>query len=349
MKHKRKTELRPLIWWQWVIIVPTAVILGIALLYGGADLEYAVRHRAEKFSVGVTFSYKYSEELGLNAKETMSSLINDVGVRQFRLMSYWDLHEPVQGQYDFTQLDWQMKLAEESGSKVTLAIGMRQPRWPECHVPEWADKLPKDQQYAALEAFMLQTIQRYKSSPALWSYQLENEALNNAFGACKDFNRERLVKEFNLVKQADPVHPVVISVSNEIGYPIGEPKGDIVGFSVYHKVFDGRVLHNYIEYPFPSWYHGGRGGIIELYSGHPIIIHELQAEPWGPVGTSKMSFEDQNISMDANRLKQRVQYAEGMPIHYFDLWGAEWWYWRKVKFNDPSLLDAAKEIFKQHS
>jgi hypothetical protein len=26
-----------------------------------------------------------------------------------------------------------------------------------------------------------------------------------------------------------------------------------------------------------------------------------------------------------------------------DLWGAEWWYWRKVKMNDPSLWNAARE------
>jgi len=30
-----------------------------------------------------------------------------------------------------------------------------------------------------------------------------------------------------------------------------------------------------------------------------------------------------------------------------DLWGAEWWYWRKVKFNDPSLWNTAKESIKE--
>jgi hypothetical protein len=47
------------------------------------------------------------------------------------------------------------------------------------------------------------------------------------FGDCKDFSRDRLVSEFNLVKKEDPNHPVLISRSNNwVGIPVGAPTPD---------------------------------------------------------------------------------------------------------------------------
>jgi beta-galactosidase GanA len=67
----------------------------------------------------------------------MQAMIDDLGVRQFRLVSYWDKIEPEKGTYDFDELDWQFQKANDAHAKVSLAIGLRQPRWPECHMPSW--------------------------------------------------------------------------------------------------------------------------------------------------------------------------------------------------------------------
>jgi hypothetical protein len=47
--------------------------------------------------------------------------------------------------------------------------------------------------------------------------------------------------------------------------------------------------------------------------------------------------------MDAKRLKERISYGEAIGFRDIDLWGGEWWYWRKVKFNDPSLWNTIKQ------
>ena len=41
-------------------------------------------------------------------------------------------------------------------AKVILTVGLRQPRWPECHAPGWADiNQPNDQWQPQLNNFML--------------------------------------------------------------------------------------------------------------------------------------------------------------------------------------------------
>ena len=323
------------------------IIAGFGLIV--ASLVWSFWGSSTKLPIvaGVTFSAKYSRELDLDPRAVLTALINDLGIRHYRLMSYWDIHEPTDGTFDFSELDWQMKMAEESGSKVTLAIGLRQPRWPECHTPGWAKSLPDADKRIKLYEYMTKTIERYRNSPALESYQLENEALNTAFGECHDFDRARLVYEYNLVKGLDANHPIIISVSNEFGIPIGAPRGDKVGFSIYHRVYDAHVTHGYYEYPIPAWYHGLRAATIERLTHRQTIIHELQAEPWGPKATKDLSIEEQNKSMDAANLLGRYGYAKATGIRQFDFWGAEWWYWRMTQKNDPSLWDTAKHIFSK--
>src|SRR5690606_23979872 len=94
--------------------------------------------------------------------------------------------------------------AEDANATVSLAIGLRQPRWPECHMPKWAESQTKEQWYPQLKVFMTEVMQRYKDSPSLDSYQLENEFFLDVFGICPDFSRDRLIDEAKLVKQVDP-------------------------------------------------------------------------------------------------------------------------------------------------
>lgn len=307
---------------------------------------YQQRHKDEPLIIGTTFIPRYARFFDLDPKETLHDTLYDLGIKRLRLVSYWKEIEREPGQYDFTDLDWQFAMAEEAGAEVSLSIGLRQPRWPECHEPKWAQNMPKEQWYPKLKQYMAAVIDRYKDSSALKSYQLENEYFMTVFGECSDFERERLVDEFNFVKQQDPSRPITITRSNNWGgWPIGEPTPDVFGVAVYKRVFDYTVTNRYFEYPYPSWFYASLAGAGELASGKPLIIHELQMEPWMPENYHINHLSDipeQNKSMNAERLKDRFRYAEDTGLRTIDTWGVEWWYWRKVKANDPTVWDTAR-------
>lgn len=333
------------IWQKIVLTLLALLLLCVGSMYGIARW-YIAQHSHEQLQLGTTFIPSYAEYYGLDAKETLNALMSDMGMRHFRLVSYWNEMEPVPGQYDFTELDWQMKMAEEYNAKVSLAIGLRQPRWPECHMPDWAAKEDMAQWAPQLKVFMGKVIERYKNSPALQTWQLENEFFLKAFGECPDFTRERLVDEFNFTKQQDPNHPVIISRSNNaLGLPVGEPTPDQFGVSVYKRVWDKNITKRYFEYPFPAWFYGFLAGAGQILTGKDMIIHELQAEAWLPEGYEMPTapVEEQAKSMNAERLHDRIEYGKGTGMKTIDLWGAEWWYWHKVKLNDPGMWNVVKD------
>ncbi len=168
------------------------------------------------------------------------------------------------------------------------------------------------------------------------------------FGECPDFDRQRLINEFNAVKALDPNHPVIISRSNNaIGFPINQPKPDIYGVSVYKRVWDRNLTKRYFEYPFPAWFYGFLAGGSKIIDGRDLIIHELQAESWTPDGYNIVTAPTEELykSMNPERLADRFEYARASGIKHIDLWGAEWWYAMKVNRDQPELWNTAVEQF----
>ncbi len=295
----------------------------------------------------MTFIPDYAEYLGVEPQETMDSLL-DLDIKHFRLVSYWNNHEPSPGQYDFTELDWQFKKAEAKDAKISLAIGLRQPRWPECHMPTWAQSEPVSVWQPQLEKYLQKVVERYKDSPSLKSYQLENEFLLDNFGACTNFGRKRVVSEFNLVSKLDPKHPIIISRSDNLPLvPLGEPHGGQIGMSVYRRVWDAGVTKRYLTYPFPPWYYTGLAGVERILTGRDSILHELQAEAWAPNGKTikEISLQEQNKTINAERLEDTFKFGKDTGLRQIDLWGAEYWYYRKQILHDPSLWNVAKDEF----
>lgn len=316
-------------------------------MYGIAQW-YIHTEASKPLQLGVSFIPDYATYLGVDPQQTMDSLIG-IGVKHFRLVSYWSDIEPTPGHYDFSQLDWQFRKAEAAHATITLSIGLRQPRWPECHMPDWASGEPVSQWQPQLEQVMQAVINRYKTSPSLDSYQLENEYFLHGFGTCTNFDRQRLVDEFNLVKKLDSRHPVIISRSNNaIGIPVGPPKPDEYGVSVYKRVWDAGITHRYLEYPFPAWYYAFLAGLQKIHDGRDMIIHEMQAEAWAPNGKQlpQISLAEQNKSLDAKRLRDRFQYGKATGMREIDMWGGEYWYYRMVKLHDPSLWNVAQQEFQ---
>jgi hypothetical protein len=128
----------------------------------------------------------------------------------------------------------------------------------------------------------------------------------------------------------------------------GQPRPDIVGFSVYRRVWDGNVTKRYFTYPMPAWYFAYQAGMQKLITGKDSQIHELQAEAWPPNGQSiqQTSVEEQNKSLSPERLKDRFDYGKATGMREIYLWGGEYWYYRKSVLNDPTLWNIAKQEYK---
>ena len=334
-------------WHKFLVVVAAIFLLSLGTMYGIARWYIWSEHN-KPLTLGVSFIPAYAQSLGLDPQQTMDALINDVGVRHFRLVSYWDQIEPTQGQYDFSQLDWQFQKAEKAGAKISLSLGLRQPRWPECHPPAWVQNEPTSVWEPQLNDFITAVVNRYKNSPSLDSYQLENEYFLKGFGLCTNWDRDRLVNEYNLVKKLDAKHTlIVVRSNNALGYPAGQPQPEEFGISVYKRVWDAKLTHNYLEYPIPAWYYAFLAGSQKILTGKDMIIHELQAEAWPPHGQTmaETSLEEQNKSFNAQRFKDRVKYGEGTGMREIYLWGGEYWYYRLTVLHDDSLWNVAKEAF----
>lgn len=311
-------------------------------------LNIFVFQPAKNITYGATFTRQRAEEFGLDWQANYLALLDDMQLKRFRLTSYWSAHEPERGQFTFSDLDWLMDEAATRGAKVSLSIGLRQPRWPECHQPAWSLKLKGNEWKQALYAYIEIVMNRYKNHPALESWQLENEAVNNWFGKCEPPDRQRLNEEFALVKRIDNKHPIIMSLSDQHGIPLGTPVPDIYGYSVYRIVYNTFGPHFYTYYPTPIWYHRLRALIIEMIHHKPQMVHELQMEPWGPRDTKDLSIEEQNRSMSVEQVPKSFWFAERIGFSEIDLWGSEWWYWRKETLHDPSIWEAVKKEVHKH-
>jgi len=72
-------------------------------MYGIAEW-YIHSQQSKPLEYGVSFIPDYADSLGVNPQQAMDGLLG-IGVKHFRLVSYWSDSERTQGQYDFSQLD----------------------------------------------------------------------------------------------------------------------------------------------------------------------------------------------------------------------------------------------------
>lgn len=352
LTNMRQLPRRLITFWQssklykLIVILVLFFILALGSMYAVAHW-YRQSQKDQPLVLGASFIADYAQSLGVDPKLTLDAMLNELDIKHLRLVSYWNKIEANQGSYDFGELDWQFEKANDAGAQVSLAIGLRQPRWPECHMPEWARNQPKAVWSANLQTFVAAVINRYKDNPALQSYQLENEYFLDAFGVCPDHSRERLIAEYQLVKKLDPQTPVILSRSNNtISFPTNEPTPDIFGMSIYRRIWSP-LIGGYFNYPLPAWYYSFLAGGGKILTGRDAIIHEMQAEPWAPDGKAVVgtSLAEQNKSLDAAGLQDRFEFGQATGLKRIDLWGAEYWYYRKEVLGDPSVWNVAKQEY----
>ncbi|PIR85430.1 hypothetical protein COU15_00645 [Candidatus Kaiserbacteria bacterium CG10_big_fil_rev_8_21_14_0_10_45_20] len=318
------------------------VVCGFFILAWGGPNDNQV-------SYGVTFSKFRTDELKLDWREVYDALVYEMGVKKFRFVAHWHTVEPQEGTYDFSVLDHQMRVAEEVGADVILAVGRRLPSWPECHEPEWVSTKTKEERNAYQLRYVTAVVERYKNSPALLMWQVENEPfiVGYAYEHCGETDTVFLEKEIALVKTLDPHHPVLLTASGELGVWNGTyKKADVFGTTLYRSVWSGE-FNMYITYPTTPSFFRAKRKLTELLVGEkkPVIIAELASEPWPKGAIIDTPLEEQLRRMNVDLFNKTLTFASRTNFSQQYLWGAEWWYYLKEVHKDDSMWERAKEIF----
>ena len=335
-----------------MIAVTAADFFNYISVPAAADVQIntSMMHTQKNPAWGVDFSQSQAEYLGLDWKETYSAIIDDLGAKNIKLHTNWDWVEGDKDTYFFNDIDWQIGQAEQKNVKIIYVLGMKTGRWPECHIPVWAQGLPEAEQQAAVLDYIRQVVLRYKDSKAITNWQVENEPLFR-FGKCPAWyydNDNFLKQEVALVKSFDPTRQIIISDSGENSDWFDAAKiGDIVGTTMYRNTWPkGTDTFNSDSYAFlnPAYY-TKKVQTIQKTFGKNVICIELQAEPWasGPLMQSPLS--EQLKSMNPEMFNEDVAFAKQTGLNKFYFWGVEWWYWLKTTQNQPGIWNEAKQLF----
>ncbi len=323
------------------------VLLGVAL---GAVLLIYFNIPVRKFNndaqLGITFSHRYANDIGLPWKESLIAILDDLKIKKIRVPVYWDLVEAREGVYDFSDVDWQLQEIGKRNGEVILVVGQKVPRWPECAIPEWAKADGKKRKEKLME-FVGKTVERYKGNPEIKYWQIENEPFLR-FGICPPLDVGLLDREIALVREKDSSRKVIITDSGELSLWVRAAKrADVFGTTMYRTVWKENI--GSFTYPIgPRFFHFKYLMNKFFVRQENAIVVELQAEPWIGGWTTHAPLETQFGSMNVEILKDNVEFARktGFPEIY--LWGAEWWYWLKAEKNHPELWNTAKELFAEN-
>jgi hypothetical protein len=295
---------------------------------------------------GVSFSPEYAGYLKTDPQKVFVTILDDWKFRHIRLFAQWDWLEREQGKMDFTQMDWFVREAEKRDVKLIMIVGQKTPRWPECHVPAWANSLPPPEYKQAVIDYITRVVERYKNSPALEIWQVENEPYLDFGITCSNYDKNFVIKEISEVRKLDPAHKIIVTDSGELStWRQTARLADLFGTTMYRVVWNKYFGYWNYDWLPPSFYR------IKLWlngqSPNATFISELQAEPWIPnhelFGTD---IQEQYKSMDLSRLEKNLAFARETGFSRAYLWGAEWWYWLREKgYNEiPNFIkDLRKE------
>jgi hypothetical protein len=297
---------------------------------------------------GVSFNTPYARELQLDWQATYDAILDELGVRHLRLAAHWPMVQPAPEQYNFSELDYQIARAEEVGATVILAVGRRLPRWPECHVPAWANTLPAAERNERQLEYMTKVIERYQDSPAIKWWQVENEPFLEvfAFEHCGALDTEFLDREIALVRQLDPTRPILLTDSGNLGLWAGAySRGDVFGTSVYVHLWNPEL--GPLRTILPGWFYRVKDNLMAiLYGEKPSVLIELSVEPWLLEPIVQAPLETQFARMDLQKFEEIIAYANETHYDLQYLWGAEWWYWLHLQ-GRSEMWERSKRLYEK--
>jgi hypothetical protein len=336
-------------------------LAALALLLGSEAWPPA-KHPAPL--VGFSYSPLTSQALNRAPAQDLATLLDATDPDLVRLPIYWELVEPTPESLDFSSVDELLAVVEEHDqvtsrpTRVVLTIGARNFLYPELHEPAWA--APREQPHlndlqsqAAYRAYFDGSLMRYRSSPLLYAWQVENEPLDyvgNAITGDDLINVAQLSWEVDEVHQLDPGRTVVLTTFDGwnstidvvqtyappllalVGaYPSGHPgemlaAGDALGLDLYIEKpstpldFTSPDLRSVWKQQALDFWAGQAQG-----QGKQLWVAEMQAQPW----EKSSGFAPANLVASAAAYRQE-------PLNVVLLWGVETW------LGDPAWMAGAQ-------
>ena len=290
--------------------------------------------------LGVTFSTVYARSLGEDPDAVFSALLDNLKVRHFRLPLYWSDIEKSEGKYDWSAYDQLVNAADAHGASLTIAVGMKVPRWPECFVPDWAETKNPPAFEKSLLAFMSEAVHRYDDHRSVVRWQVENEPLF-PFGVCDRPDLSRLAHEIELVHGLSD-KPIQMTASGELeSWALVAVPADVLGVSMYRTTWND--FWGYSRYPIPPIFYAARAALVSPFVTK-TVVSEMQAEPWFFAPIDSRPLDAWAAAFTAEDLKDNYVFAARTGLPEASLWGAEWWYHLK-RNGHPELWDTARELF----
>lgn len=326
-----------------VFLIITLVIL-TPLLY----LTFGESRPASKMTWGVSFSKGYAEYFGLDWKVVYLSILDELNASHLRLPAYWTEIEPEPGKFNFADLDFMIEQARLRDRKVILVVGRRLPRWPECHVPDWAKNLSLEEQDNLVFEQLKRVIERYRNLDLITAWQVENEYFHTRFGVCPSPNQEFFKKEIALVKSLNNTRQVVVTDSGEFSLWFKTAMfGDVFGTTMYRRGYN--AVFGPADWPHPPVYYSRLGELVQKITGvDRIVISELQMEPWARRSLADDPTEVNFETFDPDQFGKNLRFARNSGLDEAYLWGAEWWYYMKEVRGVDIYWNQAREIWQPH-
>lgn len=327
-----------------IILIIFLSIVAVAVLVF-TILNLPAKDKFERANLGVTFSSRYSSDIGLDWRANYVAMLDDLGVRKVRIPVYWDLVETEKNKYNFDDIDWQLAEAKKRNTEIILTIGQKVPRWPECFVPKWV--ADDEERKAELVEFLKIVVKRYQGNSEIKYWQIENEPFLK-FGVCPELDEDLLDREIKIVKQMDDTRQIIVTDSGELSTWLpAASRADVFGTTMYRNVY--KEGWGYYVYPIGPRFFLIKKWVIDKFADQEnAIVIELQGEPWVKGWTVHQPLEEQFKSMNEKKLVENVIYAKKSGFDTIYIWGVEWWYWLKTSQNNPILWDTAKNLFEDN-
>jgi hypothetical protein len=332
-------------------------------------------------ALGISFRPLQALALELDPREAFETVLS-YPFEVVRLAAYWDRIEVYRGDFDFSDLDWQVDAAVRAGKQVLLCVGaVKAFGYPEYFVPgHHLDEPIREHTLvsakshpALLDAstdFVTRVVERYRACSNVIAWQVEHEALD-PLGLEHSWRLSSAFVEAEIaaVRSADPDRSLLLNgfLASSMAVALQQRwrtrgQGDslkfaarhaeIVGVDYYprHAVFRAGPMTAYLD-GHATWARSGFTRVLRssIARQQHVFIAEGQAEPWetattppSPRLSGMSSCLPEHVVGNYNRCIDWSHDA-GVTLGAYLFWGAEYWLQRQ-RCGDPRYLNAFNRV-----